>query len=75
MRCLQEHYYKVVHHGLPIYSVGPQSSSGHRLIWWGVMRYRFAMNPMLHRTVLRKSITFAYVHLRRNKYKLVLEEA
>jgi len=31
------------------------------------MRYRFAMNPMLHRTVLRKSITFAYVHLRGNK--------
>jgi len=34
-------------------------SSGHRLIWWGVMRYRFALNPMLHRTILRVSITFA----------------
>jgi len=31
------------------------------------MRYRFAMNPMLHRTILRKSITFAYVYLRGNK--------
>jgi len=27
----------------------------------GGMRYRFAMNPMLHRTILRKSITLAYV--------------
>jgi len=36
-------------------------SSGHRLSWGG-MRYRFAMNPMLHRTILHKSITFAYVH-------------
>jgi len=27
-----------------------RASSGHRLIWWGV-RYRFAMNPMLHRTI------------------------
>ena len=48
-------------------------SSGHRLIWWGGMRYRFAMNPMLHRTILRKSITFANVHLRGNKSKLGLE--
>jgi len=41
------------------------------------MRYRFAMNPMLHRTVLRKSITSTHVglHLRGNKYKLGLEEA
>jgi len=31
------------------------------------------MNPMLHRTILRKSITFAYVHLRGNKSKLGLE--
>jgi len=31
-------------------------SSGHRLIWWGGgMRHRFATNPMLHRTILRKS--------------------
>ena len=37
-----------------------EGSSGHRLIWWG-MRRQFAMNPMLHRTILRKSITFAYV--------------
>jgi len=37
------------------------------------MRYRFAMNPMLHRTILRKSIYFAYVHLRGNKSKLGLE--
>jgi len=37
------------------------------------MRYRFAMNPMLHRTTLRKSITFAYVHLRGNKSKHGLE--
>jgi len=28
---------------------------------------------MLHRTVLRKSITFANVHLRGNKSKLALE--
>jgi len=34
------------------------------------MRYRFTMNPMLHGTILRKSITFAYVHLRGNKSKL-----
>jgi len=27
---------------------------------------------MLHRTILRKSITFAYVHLRGNKSKLGL---
>jgi len=33
------------------------------------------MNPMLHRTILRKSITFAYVHLRGNKSKLGLEDA
>jgi len=49
-------------------------SSGHRLIWWG-MRYRFAMNPVLHRAILRKSITFAYVRLRGNKSKLGLKEA
>jgi len=48
-------------------------SSGHRLIWWGRMQCRFAMNPMLHRTILRKSITFAYVHLRGNKSKFGLE--
>jgi len=36
-------------------NVIPQTSSGHRLIWWGGMRHRFAMNPMLHRTILRKS--------------------
>jgi len=35
------------------------ASSGHMLIWWGEMRYRFAMNPMLHRTILHKSIAFA----------------
>jgi len=39
----------------------------------GGMRYRFAMNPMLHRTILRKSINCAYVHLRGNKSKLGLE--
>jgi len=50
-------------------------SSGHRLIWWGEMRYRFAMNPMVHKTILHKSITFTYVHLRGNKSKLGLEEA
>ena len=50
------------------------TSSRHRLIWWGGMRYRFAMNPMLHRTILRKSVTFAYVHLRENKSKLGLEQ-
>jgi len=38
------------------------------------MRYRFAMNPMLHRTILRKSITFACVHLWGNKSKIGLEE-
>jgi len=47
-------------------------SCGHRLIWWGV-RYRFAKNPMLHRTILCKSITFAYVHLWGNKSKRGLE--
>jgi len=39
------------------------------------MRYRFAINPMLHRTILRKSVTFAHVHLRGNKSELGLEEA
>jgi len=39
------------------------------------MRYRFAMNPMLHRTILGKSISFVHVHLRGNKNKLDLEEA
>ena len=46
------------------------SSSAHRLIWWGGMRCQFAMNPTLHRAILRKSITFAYVHLRGNKSKV-----
>jgi len=31
------------------------------------------MNPMLHRTILCKSITFAYVHLIGNKSKLGLD--
>ena len=38
------------------------------------MRYRFAMNPMLHSAILCKAITFAYVHLRGNKSNLGLEE-
>jgi len=33
------------------------------------MRNRLAINPMFHRNILRKSITFAYVHLRGNKSK------
>jgi len=33
------------------------------------------MNPMLHRTILRKSITFAYAHLRGIKSKLGLDDA
>ena len=37
------------------------------------MRYRFAMNPMVHRTIWCKSITFAYVHLRRSKSKFGLD--
>jgi len=37
------------------------------------MLYRFAMNPMVQRSILRKSITFAYVHLLRNKSKLGLD--
>jgi len=41
----------------------------------GAMRCRFAMNPMLHRTILSKSITFAHLHLRGNKSELGLEEA
>jgi len=32
------------------------------------------MNPMLHMTTLRKSITFAYVHLRGNMSKLGLDQ-
>jgi len=40
----------------------------------GGMRYRFAMNPKFHRTILRKSITLAYVHVRGNKSKLGLEK-
>jgi len=36
----------------------------------GGMRCRFAMNPMLHRTIMRKSITSTYLHLRGNKSKL-----
>jgi len=51
------------------------SSSGHRMIWWRGMRCRFAMNPMLHRAIMRKSITSTYVHLRGSKSKLGLEEA
>jgi len=54
----------------PCPSTYAANSSGHRLIWWEGMRCRFAMNPMLHRTILRKSITFAYVDLRENKSKL-----
>jgi len=42
---------------------------------YGAMRRRFAMNPTFHRTILRKSITFAYVHLRGDKSELRLEEA
>jgi len=38
----------------------------------GGMRRQFAMNPMLHRTIMRKSITFAYVQLQRNKAKVGL---
>jgi len=38
------------------------------------MRYRFAMNPTLHRSILRKSVTFAHVHLRENMSKLGLEQ-
>ena len=41
----------------------------------GRMRCRFSMNPMLHRTIMRKSITSTYIHLRGNKSKLGLEEA
>jgi len=36
------------------------------------MRHQLAMNPMLHRTIMRKSITFAYVQLRGNKSKVDL---
>jgi len=36
------------------------------------MRRQFAMNPMLHRTISHKSITFAYVQLRGNKSKVTL---
>ena len=35
----------------------------------GGMRHQFAVNPMLHSTIMRKSITFAYVQLRGNKSK------
>jgi len=38
----------------------------------GGMRRQFAMNPMLHRTIMRKSITFAYVQSRGNKSKVGL---
>jgi len=38
------------------------------------MRYRIAINPMFHMTMLRKSITFAYVHLRGNIFKLGLDQ-
>jgi len=38
------------------------------------MRRQFAMNPMLHRTIMRKSLTLAYVKLRGNKSKLGLEK-
>jgi len=54
----------------PAYEIEVMASSGHRLIWWGGMRRQFAMNPMLHRTIIRKSITFAYVQLRGNKSKI-----
>jgi len=39
------------------------------------MRRQFAMNPMLHRTILRKSVTFAYVQLRGNKSKVGLRRS
>jgi len=56
---------------LPIY--GCKTSSGHRLIWWWGDAMSIC-NPMLHRTILRKSITFVYVHLGGNKSKLGLEQ-
>ena len=39
----------------------------------GGMGHRFAENPMLRRTLLRKSITSTHVHLRGKKSKLGLE--
>jgi len=48
-------------------------SSGHRLIWWRGMRYQFAMNLKVRRTILYKSITFAYVHSLGNNSKLGLD--
>jgi len=40
------------------------------------MRREIAMmNPMLHRTIIHKSITFAYVHLRGHKSKVVLRKS
>jgi len=39
------------------------------------VRRQFAMNPMLHRTIIRKSITFAYVQLRGNKSKVGLRKS
>jgi len=43
--------------------------------WFGGGDAMSICNPMLHRTILCKSITFAYVGLRGNKSKLGLEEA
>jgi len=44
-------------------------------LFGGGMRRQFAMNPMLHRTIMRKSITFAYVQLRGNKSKFGLRRS
>jgi len=49
--------------------VSEMTSSGHSLIWWGGAMS--ICNPMLHRTILRKSITFANVHLWGNSLSLV----
>jgi len=43
--------------------------------WFGGGGAMSICNPVLQRTILRKSITFAYVHLRGNKSKLGLKEA
>jgi len=53
------------------YSMSPAAGTGQ---FGGGIRYRFAMNPLFHWTILRKSITLAYVHLRGNKSKLGLEK-
>jgi len=47
--------------------INSHGTSGHCLAWWGLTCDQFAMDPKLQRTILRKSLTFAFVELREDK--------